>query len=681
MRQSRVGLSFRFGIVALGSMLIATLAATVPAQAANPQVVTSKLDDGTAGTLRSALGAVDVGGTITFDSTVFPANTLTTITLTTGELTIAKNLTIQGLGRVAVNGPDFSVCSICFRVFLVNSGVSATIDGLTISAGAEFPSGDGGGILNNGNLAVTNRTISGNTVSGNGGGILNNGNLTVTNSTLSNNTSYSDGGAIYSSSTGTLTVTASTISGNTTPQGEGAGIYKGFAPGSMDVTNSIVSGNTASLGGGISQDGGFTTVTNSTISNNNAGGAAGLQNTGGGTMTVNKSTISGNNTDGIFNGLSSTLSVTNSTIAGNSGNCCGGIDNGAGHTVTVTNSIIASNTPANCVGDPVTDGGYNISFGGTGCPGTFSSGDPKLGSLADNGGTTALPDGSYVNTMALGSGSVAINAGNDTVCNAAPPPPVTNTGAGGVDQRGFKRTVGTGPHCDIGAFEVRVPGAPTGPTATAGDTKVTLNWTASASPDLAATYSVFKGLSPGGEDYNTSVNSTPITGTTYTVEGLANSTTYYFTLQARNDAGKSDVSDEVSATPQSPVLPANFSITNTDSPDPVTSGQTLTYTIVVTNTGDLTANSVSVSDTLPTTVVFKSASSSQGSCTRSTSNKPPSKNGTVTCTVGSLTGGSSVTITIIVTPTKKGALTNTATVTGTGVTQKSATATTTVTGA
>ena len=180
MRQSRVGLSFRFGIVALGSMLIATLAATAPAQAANPQVVTSKLDDGTAGTLRSALGAVDVGGTITFDSTVFPANTLTTITLTTGELTIAKNLTIQGLGRVAVNGPDFSVCSICFRVFLVNSGVSATIDGLTISAGAEFPSGDGGGILNNGNL-------------------------TVTNSTLSNNTSYSDGGAIYSSSTGTLT--------------------------------------------------------------------------------------------------------------------------------------------------------------------------------------------------------------------------------------------------------------------------------------------------------------------------------------------------------------------------------------------------------------------------------------------------------------------------------------------
>ena len=63
--------------------------------------------------------------------------------------------------------------------------------------------------------------------------------------------------------------------------------------------------------------------------------------------------------------------------------------------------------------------------------------NPLLGALANNGGPTQ--------TMALLSGSRAINAGNDSVCTANP--------VNDLDQRGLTRTA-NGPHCDIGAYEL-----------------------------------------------------------------------------------------------------------------------------------------------------------------------------------------------------------------------------------
>ena len=44
---------------------------------------------------------------------------------------------------------------------------------------------------------------------------------------------------------------------------------------------------------------------------------------------------------------------------------------------------------------------------------------------------------------------------------------------------------------------------------------------------------------------------------------------------------------------------ANLSITKDDSPDPVTAGGTLTYTITVANAGPSDAQAVTVNDTLP----------------------------------------------------------------------------------
>jgi uncharacterized repeat protein (TIGR01451 family) len=100
---------------------------------------------------------------------------------------------------------------------------------------------------------------------------------------------------------------------------------------------------------------------------------------------------------------------------------------------------------------------------------------------------------------------------------------------------------------------------------------------------------------------------------------------------------------------------ADLSIVKAASPNPATVGDNLTYTITATNNGPDAATGVTVSDTLPSGVSFVSATPSQGSC-----------NGTsiVTCNLGSLSNGASGMVTIVVTPTQAGGVSNTATVTG-----------------
>ena len=123
---------------------------------------------------------------------------------------------------------------------------------------------------------------------------------------------------------------------------------------------------------------------------------------------------------------------------------------------------------------------------------------------------------------------------------------------------------------------------------------------------------------------------------------------------------------------------ADLSITKTDSPDPVKSGQNLTYTIVVTNNGPSAASGVTMNDQLPKNAGFASATTTAGSCTAK-----PSKS-LVTCALGSMVSGSSATITIVVKSPTRGTVTNTASVSATSppdpnTSNNSATATTTVT--
>jgi len=124
----------------------------------------------------------------------------------------------------------------------------------------------------------------------------------------------------------------------------------------------------------------------------------------------------------------------------------------------------------------------------------------------------------------------------------------------------------------------------------------------------------------------------------------------------------------------------SLSITKTDSPDPVVTGNNLTYTIQVSNAGPSDSTNVVVLDTLPSGVSFVSASATQGSGCNNSGNV------SVTCNLGTINPGGSAIITIVVqvnnialSPGACTTITNTAKVTSTeDTTGKQAQADTTV---
>ena len=102
-------------------------------------------------------------------------------------------------------------------------------------------------------------------------------------------------------------------------------------------------------------------------------------------------------------------------------------------------------------------------------------------------------------------------------------------------------------------------------------------------------------------------------------------------------------------------LSADLSVTKTDSPDPVTEGNLLTYTLTVSNAGPDDATNVVLTDTLPGSVTFVSATPSQGApCTGTT---------TITCNLGAISNGNNATVQIVVIPNTPGSITNNATAT------------------
>jgi len=101
---------------------------------------------------------------------------------------------------------------------------------------------------------------------------------------------------------------------------------------------------------------------------------------------------------------------------------------------------------------------------------------------------------------------------------------------------------------------------------------------------------------------------------------------------------------------------ADLSITKSDAADPVTIGDEIVYTITVFNGGPDEATQVQATDAVPSGTSFVAANATQGTCANAS--------GTVTCTLGSLASGSTVTITLRVTATQGGVVSNTASVSG-----------------
>jgi len=140
--------------------------------------------------------------------------------------------------------------------------------------------------------------------------------------------------------------------------------------------------------------------------------------------------------------------------------------------------------------------------------------------------------------------------------------------------------------------------------------------------------------------YNsTSIGSSPlVNGSASITHTFTLSGTYTITATYTNSAGNF-ANSSGSTTHYVNVTPPDLTVTKTDSPDPVNAGDDLTYVVNVTN-NETDAVAVTVVDTLPTKANYSSATPSQGSCSQT--------GGVVTCPLGSLPGGGSASVTIIV---------------------------------
>ena len=203
-----------------------------------------------------------------------------------------------------------------------------------------------------------------------------------------------------------------------------------------------------------------------------------------------------------------------------------------------------------------------------------------------------------------------------------------------------------GPDTATGATVTDVlPAALLGPT-----------WTCVASPESSCTPS-------GSGDINDTVNLAVGGTATYTVTGtVASSATGTLTNAVTvtppgevtdPNPANNNAADVDTLTPET-----DLGITKTDSADPVSPGDPLTYTLTITNAGPSDATSVTVVDTLPSAVTFVSSNPPAPICDLD--------GATLTCALGELAAGGNATVTIDVTVNgdATGVLVNTATVSG-----------------
>ena len=391
-----------------------TACAITSARAATLTVTNTK--DSDAGSLRQAISDAAAGDTIVFqiptsDRGFNPDTGAYTISLTSGELGVGKNLTITGPGQKVLNVlRSAAIGTPTFRVFNIAKNFNVTISGLAIGNGS---ANAGGGIFSGqGSTLTLNDVLVSANAAGSGGGIFAFGSMTtITNSTISGNTGNgaTGGGGIRSFST--LVLTNSTVSGNSVI---GGGTGGGIATDSnLTITSSTISGNQLpnsggnfnGIGGGIYINGGKTTIVNSTITANtisrDGAGGGGIY---GGNVTLRNTIVALNTKLGAANDIQGTVALQGFNILGNS-----------------SGATISSQQPNDQIG--------------------VSADQLNLGPLQDNGGPTF--------THALLGNSVALERGNSSGST--------------TDQRGLPRPVDSpkianadgGDGSDIGAYEVQ----------------------------------------------------------------------------------------------------------------------------------------------------------------------------------------------------------------------------------
>ena len=264
------------------------------------------------------------------------------------------------------------------------AGTITVTSQLSVAAGGPLVISGGGAIkVSGGNIVRTlyinaeaNLTLEGLTlVDGNqfmGGGIYNLGTLMVSDSIISGNHADYSGGGLYNDF-GEVTVSESTIISNSASDGGGINNF-----GTMNIISSTISGNTAQFGGGIQNSSHEMTITNSIIRNNSAG------NEGGGIRNQSQLTI-----------ISSTLSGNSAFSDG------GGINNEMG-LAKIINSILSGNR---CIGDFGRGGGINNNWILFIINSTFSD-NTALGRFGLGGGIDSIDTVIISNSTFMGNRSI-----------------------------------------------------------------------------------------------------------------------------------------------------------------------------------------------------------------------------------------------------------------------------------
>jgi len=574
----------RLRSAAVAALLIAAGAASINPANAGTITVNSLLDNGdsTNCTLREAVALANSGGasangcsggTAAPNTINLPTGTIRLVGAgAAGYINITSSMTISGDGPASTIIAASTSGARVFENFNVAGNtdlptMSLTLQNLTISGGraltVEYGHGAALYVGVNVTTTITNCVFNNNVAEGSGGAIETNGILNITNSTFSNNQAKIFGGAIESQDS-KITINGSTFVSN---QAADAGainfVSEAATTDTLVVNNSTFSGNMAKA----------TTVN-------------GFSNTG--------PYDSGALRTSVFD-LGGGATLTHVTLTGNSAADNGGAITGP---LTLGRSILAGNTAVtgpDCSGT-ITSNDYNVIGNVAGCTiaGTTTNnvtGSALLDALASNGGPTQ--------THKPQAASPAVNR-----------IPATCNGTFTTDQRGVTRPQ-RGTACDSGAYELdpTVPGAPTIGTATAGDTQITVSFTA-PSDNGGATITDYK-VTCGAVTESGTQTTSPVV-----VTGLTNGTAYTCTVKATNSAGDSAASSvSNSATPTVALTAQTISFTST-APTAATVGGT-TYTPAATATSGLTvaftidAASSSVCAISTGTVSFNAA----GTCT------------------------------------------------------------------
>ncbi len=352
--------------------------------------VTTNADSG-AGSLRNAISSATSGDTITFNAGM-------TVTLTSGQLALNKNLTIDGdlddngTADVTIDADHNS------RVFSMTAG-TVTLDGLVITKGLVYGNGGaynnlaggdalGAGIsVTGGTLTVTNSSITGNKAAGgggNGGGVGYGYGYGGGGGSGFGGKGGGDGGAYNVANPGT--------GGDAGTGGTGGGYY----------------GNVAHAGKGGSTVGGAGGSTSGGFSSGGAGGTAGSAGTGH---------IGGG---GAGAGASAAPAV------GRGGNAVGGMYIGSGATVYMTSTSVINNLGAGGGGAGSANIADNAS-GGIGVGGIWNR-----GTLHYQSGTVDLTGTDNSNYGSGGAKGGNQNGGGDTASNGSG----SNTGGENVTTTG-----------------------------------------------------------------------------------------------------------------------------------------------------------------------------------------------------------------------------------------------------